>query len=114
MGYSRAVRVGSWICVSGTTATDSDGKLVGKNDPYLQTVRTLQNIETALKNLGSSLDDVVRTRIYVKNIDDWKKVAKGHAEYLGQVKPTTSMVEVSRFIDSSILVEIEVDAISAN
>lgn len=112
VGYSRAVRVGNRIEISGTTATNKDGEIVGLNDPHQQTIQSIQNIESALEQVDATLEDVIRTRLFVTDITQWEKIANAHAEYFQNIRPATSMFEVQHLIDPDILVEIEAVAIT--
>jgi len=114
VGYSRAVRVGPWIAVAGTAAADERGDVVAPGDAYSQTVYIFRKIETALEKAGASLEDVVRTRMFVRNIDDWKEVGRAHAEFFREVRPAATVIQVAGLLDPRMLVEIEVDAIRAD
>jgi enamine deaminase RidA (YjgF/YER057c/UK114 family) len=111
VGYSRAVKVGNHVFVAGTTATDARGQIVGPGDPYAQTIQTLNNIERALKQAGATLEDVVRTRMFVTDISRWEEYGRAHGEFFRSIRPASTMVEVVRLVDPAMMIEIEVDAV---
>ncbi len=110
IGYSRAICVGQYIHVSGTTSTDENGNIVGNDNPYQQTIQIIKKIKSTLQSFDSDLKDIIRTRIYLVNMDNWREVAKAHSEFFYEIRPTCTLLEINRLIDPEILVEIEVDA----